>query len=647
MSEEKKSPFWKSIQSRIRLQHQACVVKTIEREPNTPLPLSFGQERLWYVDQLNPGSIAHNLRAVFHLQGDLDQSVLIKSLKEIVRRHEILRTTFPVKDGKPVQMISTDVNLDMTSISIMHLSEKEQGIEIERLATEEVQQPFNLSKDSLLRLKLVQVNQDEHILLRTTHHIINDRWSDSLFMRELATLYKTFLEQSLPKNSAQANIQHTIPPLTVQYGDFALFQRKWMGNSDLVASQIEYWRGELDKIETIEHLNEDHPHSCLTHYHGGTQYLPLSRELTHSLQKLSQSEGVSLFVTLMAAFNALLFQYSGQKDIVICSPVSGRTQVELRKIIGYFNNLLPIRTNLEGNPDFRRLQHQVSEVSLKAFENQDIPIHHLAELLDIPGAALSRAMFTLQNVPSYPEKMGEVTITPMDIEEGISNFDLSLSMKISDHQLKCVMRYSKDLFEDITIISMLEQFQILLEKIVQNPEIKIGDLSDFTKRVRVNSSSSSPGGSHLSSYSSAASPDNYKATEVERYLPPGEQIEQDIAQIWQSILKKERISINSNFFDMGGRSLAMVQLCSRLEKHFNIKISIKALLQDPTIRGMGHYLSQIGIVCNSKSTKTAVPTEIVQTGISPGSQISNRVQRQKEALKRQNRLLKQRRDLNG
>ena len=584
------SAFWNAVQTNIALQHHAPPIPRAPRNEN--LPLSFAQERLWLVEQAHPGSVAHNLRAVFHLQGALEIPLLEQSLREIARRHEILRTTFPAVAGQPIQRIAPDAVFALPVSELTGLPPAQREAEIRRRASAEAQQPFDLAQGPLLRFKLLRLAADEHILLRTTHHLINDRWSDSLFMRELGLLYAAFV----------TGRPAALPELPIQYADFAHFQRQWL-QGDILETQLRYWQSVFSGKLPLLALPFDHAAPSMPSYQGAAQYLTLPKYLTEALNALSRQQEMSLFVILFAAFNLLLYQYSGQEDLIVCAPVSGRHRVETKKLIGYFSNLLPIRISLEQNPSFLELLARVSQVSLQVFEHQEMPLQLLAEALHLPGPVLSQVMFALQNVPSRPLEFAGISVTPLDIEEGIANFDLSLSIKTQADGLAAVLRYKTEMFQETTMTQFLARFQELLESLMIDPKQRVSDLARFPQKT----------------------PPQMASGAETAYVAPQTELEQKIALVWQDILQLEQIGIHANFFEIGGRSLAMVRVGQKLQTLLTRDVPIAALFERPTISGMAQYLSQ------------PRPAEML-----PARSVTERANRQKEALNRQKHLLQQR-----
>jgi acyl carrier protein len=592
------SAFWQVVRANAKLQHKAPAIIPVPRHGK--LLLSFGQERLWLIDQLQSNSTIHNLRSVFQLKGSLNVDILEQSLQAIEQRHEILRTIFPAVDEQPVQTILPDIRLKLPIVELGKQSIQQQEIEIRRQAIEEAQQPFDLARGPLVRVKLLRLTEDEHIFLLTSHHIINDRWSTSLFMREMAAHYSGFMTGKSP----------LLPNLPIQYADFAQFQRQWL-QGEVLDAQLDYWKKQLNGDLHILKLPTDHPAPSVPTYQGASQYLVFPSNLVKALKTLAHQEGVSLFVILLAAFKILLYQYSGQEDIIVCSPVAGRYRVETKKLIGYFSNLVLMRTYLGENPSFTELVEHVSKVTLAANEHQDLPFQQLADTLNIPSFILSRTLFALQNVPSQPlELVSGVSINPLDIEEGIANFDLFLSMKAKGDEVIGVLRYKTELFETSTIRRLLENFRDLLEQLVANPKIRLLDFPQFNTANNVQSSQCS----------------SIKVP----YVAPQNETEQGIAAVWQEVLQKEKIGIHANFFDLGGRSLAMMPICMKLQAIFNRDIAVAELFKYLTIAGMAQYI-------NKKPAHRVMNSHLIH----------NRTQKQKAALARQKQLNKMRRNLNG
>jgi thioester reductase-like protein len=556
-----KSPtgFWKSIRSTRRSTQAAFELTPIPRD--RPLPLSFGQERLWQIEQLHSSSAVHNLRAVFRLSGPLDYSALKASLQAIVDRHETLRSRFPAVNGQPVVVIEPQLTLELPVVDLSTLSAEAQEETVRSIAMTEVQTPFDLETAPLIRYKLLKLAPEEHVLLRTVHHIINDVWTDTVRLRELAQLYSAF-------STGQPS---PLEPLPIQYVDFAAAQRQWLQGAVLDA-QLNYWKDHLTGASPLR-LPTDYSLSGVPSYRGAAIVVILPEPLTTAVKTLAGTAGVSLFVILLAAFQTLLYRYTGQNDLTLCSPVAGRKQPETKKLIGYFSNIVLLRTQLNPTLGFQAAIQAVSQGSLGAFDHGDLPVQQVVEALNLPSSILSRAMFTLQNVPKQPPQLADnLKVQLQETEEGTSNFDLSLSMKEKGNSLLGVFRYKTDLFAPETIAAMGENFIQLLDIVTQNPDRPLQDLPRFAEFIEDQRTEDSP---------------------LEQ--PQGE-IEETIAEIWRSVLKVEFIARNDNFFDLGGRSLAMAQVYGKLKQALGDRaesIEVGQLFETPTIEAMGAYLQSI------------------------------------------------------
>ncbi len=344
-----------------------------QSQESNSFALSFSQQRLWFLDQLEPGNAAYNLSAAIRLKGTLRLDVLEKSLNEIVRRQESLRTTFITVDDKPVEIINPSLLLHIPVTDLHKLSADLQEMEVQKLLTVEATIPFDLSQGPLVRASLLMLSETEYAFLLTMHHIISDGWSMSIFMRELRILYKALCLGQAPQ----------LPELTIQYADFAEWQQQWLKGNRL-EDQLAYWREQLSGPLPVLDLPTDHSRPKIQTFNGSVESLTLSEELTGQLKDLqSRKEDCTLFMLLLAAFDLLLYRYSGQTDIIVGSPTAGRKRTELENLIGFFLNTLVLRTKLDGDPSFTELIGRVREVALQAYANQDIPFERLLEGLHI------------------------------------------------------------------------------------------------------------------------------------------------------------------------------------------------------------------------------------------------------------------------
>jgi len=445
------------------------------RDTNT-FPLSFAQQRLWFLDRLDPGNPLYNQAVALRIVGVLNLPVLEQSFNEIVRRHEVLRTTFHQVDGQPVQVIAPSLVLKLPVIDLEKLPAAEREVEVQRLATAEAMRSFNLAEAPLLRFTSLRLNQSEHILLSTIHHIISDGWSNGILIRELAALYTAF---------ASGN-PSPLPELSIQYADFAVWQRQWL-QGEVLATQLAYWQQQLEGSAPILELPTDRPRPAIQTFKGAVQSFTLPLALTEALKDLSRREDVTLYVTLLAVFKTLLYRYTGQEDLLVGSPIANRNRSEIEGAIGFFANTLVMRTNMAGTPSFRELLSRVRQVALGAYAHQDLPFEQLVEQLQ-PERSLShtplfQVMFAL-NVPMSALELPGLTLDLLETDSTTARFDLTLWMTQTDRGLTGSLEYNTDLFDRDTIARMLGHFQTLLAGAIENPDCGIGDLPLLTPAER-------------------------------------------------------------------------------------------------------------------------------------------------------------------
>jgi amino acid adenylation domain-containing protein len=438
-----------------------------------PLPLSFAQQRFWLLNQLLPDSPAYNITVAVRLTGALDPGALQRSLHQLVQRHEILRTTFVQSAdavGAPLQIIAPAGEAALPLLDWSATPADERAQQLEALLAAEAQRPFDLARGPLLRTTLIRQQPREHVLVLALHHIITDGWSMTVLVRELAALYR-----SLARPDAW---EPTLPELPIQYGDYAIWQRQWMTDERL-ATELAYWRHQLGgPLPTLD-LPLDHPRPAVQSFRGGSETITLEPELADALKALSRREGATLYMTLLAAFDVLLYRYTGQTDLLVGTPIAGRIRPELEGLIGLFLNTLVLRADLEGAPPFSRLLQQVRETTLQAFDHQITPFERLVEALQpersLRHTPIFQVMFNLLNFV-------EVTLDLPDLQLSLSEppapakFDLTLTMAETDEGLIASFGYNADLFEAATIARMARQFETLLQGIVAEPSRSIAAL---------------------------------------------------------------------------------------------------------------------------------------------------------------------------
>ena len=439
-------------------------------------PLSFAQQRLWFLDQLNSGLSAYNMPAAIRLTGPLNVPAMEQSLNEIIRRHEILRTTFTQVNGQPVQVIASSLTLRVPLISLQAISEPCREIEVKRLAREEAQQPFDLAQGPLLRLKLLHLGEADFVVLLTMSHLISDGWSLNIFIQELAALYEAF------SNGRPS----PLPQLPIQYADFAIWQREFL-QGETLEQQLTYWKNQLAQAPFLE-LTTDWRWPSVQDYRGACQSLTLSPTLTGALKALSQRENVTPFMLLLTAFSLLLSRHSGQDDIVIGTPTASRTRVETEGLIGLFVSTLVLRTHLSGDPSFRQLLEQTRQVTLAAYTHQDLPFEKLVEELklerDLNRNPLFEVFFNSDLCPSFAAAFSGLTLQLLDLIETDSKFMITLRTGEFDGQIRLRLEYRRALFSDARMVSLLNQYRHLLEQVAAAPQDPISSYSLVTPETQ-------------------------------------------------------------------------------------------------------------------------------------------------------------------
>ncbi len=452
--------------------------QTITRVANRQsAPLSYVQQQLWFLAQLEPDSAAYNIVEAMQLQGDLNVDVLQQSLDAIVAHHEILRTNFIAQDGNPVQVIGAPRAVELKVINLIDESLTEDTSVVQQLLQNEALRPFNLTSDLMVRACLIQRSPQENILLLLLHHIATDGWSMSILYDELTTLYQAFKD----------GLSNPLPELPIQYADFAVWQREWL-SGDVLQKQLNYWKQQLAGATPVLELPTDRPRPPVQSYRGARQFFLIPQSLSQALHGLSRQEGVTLFMTLLAAFQTLLYRYSRQEDILVGSPIAGRNREEIEGLIGFFVNTLVLRTDMSGNPNFRELLQRVRSMAMSAYAHQDLPFEKLVEQLQ-PERSLSyhplfQVMFVLQNVPTQTLELPGLSITSTDVDHLASQFDITLSIEETEQGLRGLWEYNTDLFDAATIVRMSEHFQTLLEAIVTDPQQQITQLPLLTPNER-------------------------------------------------------------------------------------------------------------------------------------------------------------------
>ena len=415
---------------------------TPRTHPDNPAPLSFAQQRLWFLQQLDPESHLYNIHLPIKIEGDLRVAALEQSINEIVRRHEALRTTFRQVGKEPMQWVRPPLHVELVPIEISGDGEVAEWIK------KESQFIFNLSSGPLFRASLLRLSMNEYILLLTMHHIVSDGWSMGILLRELCALY-----------AADNKEPAALPDLPVQYADFAVWQQLELRESSL-ADHLDYWKEQLAGIPAVLELPTDRPHPANRNFRGAGISFLVSSELTDKLRELSQREGATVFMTMLAAFNVLLYRYTHQEDIAVGTPIAHRNHAETEQLIGFFVNMLVMRAQFSCELTFRELLRKVKETSLSAYAHQDVPFEKLVEELhperSLSHSPLFQVMFDLQNAPMHTMHLENMRLTPLPFEPGTSKFDLTLTLNETANGLDGALEYSTDLFDETTARQMVQ-----------------------------------------------------------------------------------------------------------------------------------------------------------------------------------------------
>ncbi|MEG4809777.1 amino acid adenylation domain-containing protein [Microcoleus sp. F8-D3] len=455
-------------------QKNASALAPISRTENNTFPLSFAQQRLWFLNQLQPNSAFYNIPLGLHFSGQLNIAALESSLQLLINRHEILRTNFIAVGGEPVQAIAATRDFTLPVVDFRLLPASEREIEYEKLASQSVMYVFNLAQEPLLRAQLVQLTPTENVLLLTLHHIIFDGWSVNIFVQELTAIYSALIEHHAP----------TLPEIHLQYVDFAVWQQQWL-QGEVLQSQLAYWQQKLAGMPALLELPADRPRPAVQSFRGETQVFTLNQDISEALVSLSQQQGVTLFMLLLTAFKVLLYRYTSQPDIVVGTPVANRQHFQIQGMMGFFVNNVVLRTDLSDNSTFLQLLKQVRGVVLEAYDHQHLPFEKLVEALqperNLSYTPLFQIDFALEHEPEATLTLKDLTINTSELGANqTAKLDLSLSLHKTAQGLTGAFEYSTDLFDATTIARMIEHWQTLLAGILANPQQRLSDLPILT-----------------------------------------------------------------------------------------------------------------------------------------------------------------------
>ncbi|MGK3992297.1 non-ribosomal peptide synthase/polyketide synthase [Sorangium sp. So ce1024] len=536
------------------------------------LPLSFGQQRLWFLDRLEPGSPFYNIPAAVRIRGALDAAALEQSLRAIAARHEALRTAIVAVRGQPHQVVAPAPELALPLVDLAALDEAEREQRVARCAADEAQRPFDLTTGPLWRAVLLRLGHEEHVLLLTMHHIVSDGWSVGVLLRELSALYEAH----------RRGAPSPLPELPVQYGDFAVWQRRWL-EGEARELQLAYWRRQLAGAPPCLELPTDRPRPPIQRFRGATLTFQLPRAMAEGIEGLSRRLGVTPFMTLLAAFQVLLGHHAGVEDVSVGTPVAGRHRTELEGLIGLFVNTLVLRTDLSGDPTFEQLLARVRDVALGAYEHQDVPFDQVVDALqpprDLGRTPLFQVAFALQNAPLPSLSLDGLTLSPLLAESTTSKFDLSLTLAAADDGdgMQAWLQYNTDLFDGATAALLADHYRALLEGAARDPA---RPLSALTARVP----SLADGRVRQPTPAVAAPPAAATADDAPRdHVPPRTPLEQTLAQLWREVLNVERVGVHDDFFLLGGSSLLAMLVLHRLQEALDIEVPVHRLFEASTL----------------------------------------------------------------
>ncbi|WP_253900255.1 condensation domain-containing protein [Corallococcus carmarthensis] len=533
-------------------------------------PLSFAQQRLWFIDQLEPGSPLYNMPFALRLSGALDASALQRAFDALVQRHETLRTTFEAHDGTPRQRIHPAPTGTLRTEDLEPLPAQEREAEVWRRVDADALRPFDLGTGPLTRFTLLRLDAQEHVLLLCTHHTISDGWSFGVLVRELVALYEAFRQgQPAP-----------LPELPVQYADFSRWQAAWM-DGQVLEGQLDWWRRELEGAPHALALPTDRPRPPLRSAQGALLPVRLTPALSDAVEALAKREGATPFMVLMAAFQLLLSRYAGQDDVLVGTPIANRRHAETEGLIGFFVNTLVLRARFTADTSFRKVLAQARATTLGAYEHQDLPFERLVEALqperDLGRTPLFQALFALHNTPEPEAILPGLTLKAVEVAPTTAKFDLDLALTRLSDGFQGALTYSTDLFDAATVQRLMERWSTLLETVLAAPDALLDRRPLLTdEELRRMHVPETPGTHHAESLDVA----------------PRDDLERELVALWEELLDVRPIGVTRSFFDLGGHSLLAVKLMARIREHFHRELPLAALFQAPTVETLARLLGQ-------------------------------------------------------
>ncbi len=569
-------------------------VRDVSVPPDAPSPLAFAQQRLWFIDQMEQGTALYNVPLVLALSGPLHRLALYQALREIVRRHEPLRSTIYIHNGSPFLHISdlcvpAFTFLDMASTIAIGEGEAEESIyrhpQVLHEIQQEVQRIFDLAVGPLFRVRLLRLRAERHVLIITAHHTVVDGWSLTILAEELGQLYSAF----------SAGRPSPLPDVPVRYRDFVAWQRNHQAR--LFASDLQYWKERFSSLPPVLDLPTDYPRPLVQSFEGQTQRFQFSLELTQQLLAVSQQEGTTLFMTLLTAFVILLAHYAHQEDFVVGTSVANRSQPELEALVGCFVNTLALRIDLSRNPTGRELLHRVKATALDAYSHQDVPFEQVVEAIQPPRdpsrSPLFQVFFLLQNVPSATVSLSDLRVQPIDVSPPTSQFDLSFFLEEDPTGLRLMIEYNTQLFAASTIERLQTCYQTILSVLSTQLEAQVQEIAllsenEELRQERMSNESRKP----LLIERTPRVPEKRQSSDASEGDMLQSSVEEKLARIWEKVLKVPLVERTENFFEIGGHSLLAMQMLATVREELEVTISIRQFFTVPTLVSLAALIEQ-------------------------------------------------------
>ncbi|GCE13513.1 condensation domain-containing protein [Tengunoibacter tsumagoiensis] len=537
-------------------------------EDTLSFPLSLSQEGMWLAIQITPESAAYNIPYLLSLTGPVNKEIFARTLGDIIERHESLRTTFVFQDGEVAQIVSESLPLPYGEHDFRETPDPLAAAH--QFALQEARRLFDLATGPLLRVWLLQLADEKYQLLCVFHHLISDGWSMDVFLRELSEIYTAY-HQGQPQ---------TLQPLPIHYADFAVWQRERL-QGPIRQKLLDHWQQALADAPPLLALASDHPRPSIPSLNGATHILELPHLLAERLIAVAQSEQCTLFMALLAVFQATLFRSTEQTDLIVGSPLANRTLAEVQGQIGLFTNMLPLRTKIEPELSWRQLLKQVRDTTLETYAHQELPFEELVKAIHpirIPGASpCFQIAFSLQQSDQETLRLPGLLIKTLDLHNNTSKFDLTMNMKLTPEHFSATFIYSTDLFEAPTIQRLADHMQLVLEQILAQPDVQLAALPALVQ---------------ISSSVQPEPPIERTEQPEENGVPLALQrtLEQMLVEIWQQVLGVSELEVQDNFFDLGGYSLLMIQVQRQLQDLLHVQIALTDLFRSPTVQTMAHFL---------------------------------------------------------